>query len=77
MLDYLGDVEHIYRWQERYALLVRSVAREMNIALVDVRDLFLAHPRMTDLICADGIHPNEKGHAMMFEGLKDVVSNLA
>lgn len=77
VLDYLGDVEHIYRWQERYALLVRSVAREMNIALVDVRDLFLAHPRMTDLICADGIHPNEKGHAMMFEGLKDAVSNLA
>ena len=56
---------------------MRSVAREMNIALVDVRDLFLAHPRMIDLICADGIHPNEQGHAMMFEGLKDVVSNLA
>ena len=69
ILDYLGDVEHIYRWQERYALMIRNVAREENARLLDVRDAFLAQPRMTDMICIDGIHPNEKGHAMLFDVL--------
>lgn len=67
IFEYLGDVEHIYRWQERYALMIRNVAREENVRLLDVRDAFLAQPRMTDMICIDGIHPNEKGHAMLFD----------
>ncbi len=67
ILAYLGDVEHIYRWQERYALMIRNVAREQGVRLLDIRDAFLAQPRMTDLICIDGIHPNEKGHAMLYD----------
>ena len=67
ILEYLGDVEHIYRWQERYALMIRNVARAENVRLLDIRDAFLASPRMTDLICIDGIHPNEKGHAMLYD----------
>ena len=47
--------------------MIRNVAREENVRLLDVRDAFLAQPRMTDMICIDGIHPNEKGHAMLFD----------
>lgn len=73
ILEYLGDVEHIYRWQERYALMIRNVAREENVRLLDVRDAFLAQPRMTDMICIDGIHPNERGHAMLFDMLSAAI----
>ena len=74
ILGYLGDVEHIYRWQERYAILVRKIAEEEGTRLLDVRDLFLSQLRMTDLICADGIHPNEQGHALVFEELRGALA---
>ena len=67
ILSYLGDVEHIYRWQERYALVIRRVAQKENTLLLDVRDLFLSQNRFTDYMCVDGIHPNAKGHALLYE----------
>lgn len=75
ILSYLGDVEHIYRWQERYAILVRKIAQEQGTRLLDVRDLFLSQLRLTDLMCADGIHPNEQGHALVFEELKGALAS--
>lgn len=66
ILDYLGDVEHIYRWQERYALKIRQVAQQENAMLMDVRDLFLSQKRFVDLMCVDGIHPNADGHALLY-----------
>ena len=67
ILSYLGDVEHIYRWQERYALMIRRVAARENAMLLDVRDWFLSQARFTDLMCVDGIHPNARGHQLLFE----------
>ena len=66
ILSYLGDVEHIYRWQERYALMIRKIARQENVALLDMRDLFLSQSRFTDLMCVDGIHPNPAGHELLY-----------
>lgn len=68
ILNYLGDVEHIYRWQERYALMIAKVAREECAKLLDVRDMFLGLVRFNDYMCADGIHPNARGQAVLFEG---------
>ncbi len=65
VLDYLGDVQHIYRWQERYALAVRDVARIAGCELLDVRDQFLAQRDFADLLCVDGIHPNARGQALI------------
>lgn len=76
ILSYLGDVEHIYRWQERYAILVRKIAAEEKTRLLDVRDIFLSQPRLTDLICADGIHPNEQGHALVYEELSGALAGI-
>ena len=36
--------------------------------LLDVRDAFLAQPRMTDMICIDGIHPNENTATVWLQG---------
>lgn len=67
ILNYLGDVEHIYRWQERYALMIAKVAREECAKLLDVRDMFLSLASFGDYMCVDGIHPNARGQAVLYE----------
>ncbi len=65
ILSWLGDVQHIYRWHERYSNAVSSLARKYNCHFIDIRDAFLSVHRPGELMCADGIHPNQKGHALM------------
>ena len=75
VLDYLGDVQHIYRWQERYALAVRDVAHILNCELLDVRDFFLAERNFQDLLCVDGIHPNARGQALITRAALETFRN--
>jgi len=65
ILDYLGAAEYIYRWQERYDIAVRQVAAELGVRLFDIRTRFLQEKRIGDLMSIDGIHPSEKGHALI------------
>ena len=67
ILAYLGDVDHIFRWQEDYAEKVRSVAKRMGVYLLDIRQKMLDSGRLEEMICLDGIHPNEKGHEFIYE----------
>lgn len=63
----LGDVYHIYRWQERYAIAVRNAALRTGCPLLDLRDVFLAQPNYEHLMSLDGIHPNDEGHRLLAE----------
>jgi len=65
ILNWLGDVEHIYRWQEMYNLAVLKLAAIKNVPLIDIRGVFLEAQNYHDLYCKDGIHPNEAGHALI------------
>ena len=47
--------------------MIRRVAARENAMLLDVRDWFLSQARFTDLMCVDGIHPNARGHELLFE----------
>ncbi len=67
VLRFLGDVAHIYRWQERYSIAVRSVAAATRCPLFDLRDAFLAAINTPSLFCVDGIHPNAQGQALIAE----------
>ena len=69
VLKALGDVEHIYRWQERYSVAMRSVANALHCALLDMRDVFLAQPNYEELMCIDGIHPNNDGHRVIADAV--------
>lgn len=73
VLQALGDVYHIYRWQERYANTVRAVARATHCRLLDLRDVFLAQPNYEKLMCLDGIHPNDAGHRVLSDAVLDVL----
>lgn len=75
ILRYLGDIEHIYRFQERYSLAVAHIASQLKCEYIDLREPFLAHPEYSELLCEDGIHPNEKGHAIMLQTVVDYVTS--
>lgn len=65
VLKCLGDVQYIYRWHERYSLAVSALARKFSCHFIDIRDAFLSERDYQKYLCADGIHPNQQGHALM------------
>ncbi len=65
ILRYLGSVEHIYRWQERYAFSAQRVAYQEHCSIFDMRGLFLNQRSYGDLMSNDGIHPNAAGYALI------------
>lgn len=65
ILNWLGDVEHIYRWHEMYNLAVLQLAKDFEVPLIDISTAFLGTVNYQKLICEDGIHPNEEGHRLI------------
>ncbi|MEA5014698.1 MAG: SGNH/GDSL hydrolase family protein [Candidatus Limiplasma sp.] len=73
VLQALGEVQSIYHWQERYTIAMRRAAHATSCPLLDLRDTMLARQDYAQLMCLDGIHPNDGGHKL----LADVVVELA
>ncbi len=71
ILAFLGGVETIYRWQEMYSKTVEDLAAEEKIPLIDIRSGFLNHKNYSNYLCADGIHPNEKGHLLISKSIRE------
>lgn len=69
ILRWLGDVQMIYRYQELYSETVIKLAYQTNCPLVDVRSAFLDKRNYRDLLCEDGIHPNENGYRLVYDAL--------
>lgn len=74
IMRFLGDVSRIYRYQEIYSNAVVKVALQNGCDLVDVRERFLRSEHFPDLMCADGIHPNERGQQVIVEAFVDYFS---
>ena len=62
ILHWLGDVGHLYRWQEYYSSLSCMLARAFGCQLVDLRSEFLKGKNFRMLLSSDGIHPTQAGH---------------
>jgi len=77
ILKWLGEVEQIYRWHEMYSLTVARLAAEKNVLLLDIRGTFLKVRDYFNLLCDDGIHPNEKGHQLIFNVLKEYTGKIS
>ncbi len=69
ILSWLGDVDRIYWWQERYNAAVLQVANETQCRVLDLRSAILETDDYRELYCIDGIHPNERGHQVMTEAV--------
>ncbi|MDP4118091.1 MAG: SGNH/GDSL hydrolase family protein [Bacillota bacterium] len=67
LIKWLGNsTEYIYRWHEFYNTVVGDIANQMMVPLIDIRSEFLKKKNYSDFLCADGIHPNEDGHELIF-----------
>jgi lysophospholipase L1-like esterase len=71
ILAFLGEIETIYRWQEMYSKEVEELAVKEKIPFIDIRSGFLNKKNFSDYLCADGIHPNEKGHLLISRAIRE------
>lgn len=75
ILAWLGDVDAIFRWQEKYSRMAARVAGEEKVRLIDLRGAFLRDDRgLGELLCADGIHPSRSGQGLIFRTLCESVA---
>ena len=76
ILLWLGDTQMIYRYQEMYSAAVTETAYETGAVYVDLRSRFLDKHNYRALLCPDGIHPNEAGHALIREAFADAAERM-
>ena len=65
ILSWLGDVQFIYRWHERYSSAIWEIGEAHNVPVVDIRKAFLEQRNYSRFLCKDGIHPNTEGHRLI------------
>ncbi len=84
LLQWLGDVETIFRYHSLYNEIIREISEEMQIRLINIRQAFLDTGDYRPYLCIDGIHPNAMGHRRMAEkmlqyakstGIKEILSD--
>ncbi len=66
----------LYQNQELYSIAAANLARSLNVQTVDMRTEFLAHSNYRDLMCLDGVHPNQAGYDFMAEVWKREIPGL-
>lgn len=65
VLLWLGDVQRIFRAHAAYNDIIVRLAAASGCRLVDQRAAFLERGDYRGCLCADGIHPNAKGHELL------------
>ena len=70
-----GDKQFITNWHERYNIEVFKLAINNDIPIIDRTSKFLEEKNYTKYLCEDGIHPNEKGHKVIAEAIKEHIEN--
>ena len=73
ILSWLGDVNHLYRWQEYYNSLVCNLARSFGCPMIDLRQRFLQKADFRTLLSDDGIHPSQKGHELIHASIASLI----
>ncbi|MEA4887978.1 MAG: SGNH/GDSL hydrolase family protein [Clostridiaceae bacterium] len=77
LLRFLGDPQQIYRFHELYSLGITRLASQNHCPYAAVREAFLTAGHCPDLLCRDGIHPNEKGHLLMQQVFTELSASAA
>lgn len=69
LLTFLQKVENIFFWQEDYDKVLRKLAKEKSIPLIDLRAAILEKIPYESFICEDGMHLTLDGQAFLKEKL--------
>lgn len=65
ILHWLGYANRIFEVHKSYSDAVEEIAKERMVPLVDVRSAFPVGEALGKYVCIDGIHPTEKGYALI------------
>ena len=65
IMDWMGEVNRIARWQEYYSHLAERIAAAMKCPVLDLRSDFLVTRNLKNMIGVDGIHPSAEGHSLI------------
>ncbi|MCR5253031.1 MAG: SGNH/GDSL hydrolase family protein [Treponema sp.] len=77
ILNFLsGDIEKPFKNQRLYDDALVEYAKKNNVQTVNMREPMLATGHFDDLMCQDGIHPNEAGYRFMSEIWIKEIPNL-
>ena len=77
ILNFLGgDIEKPFKNQKSYDDALVEYAKKNNVQTVNMREPMLATGQFDDLMCQDGIHPNEEGYRFMSEIWIKEIPNL-
>lgn len=61
-----GSTDIISRWHESYNRALFVIAKETQIPIIDITTPFdTFRGDISSLFCADGIHPNDRGHKLI------------
>lgn len=60
-----GQPTVLYQNHERYNIALLKYCYEKNVQFVDMRMKLFSTPNYRDLMCQDGIHPNQQGYNFM------------
>jgi len=69
-----GKTMRIYQWHEMYNVELFKMARQLKVPIVDITTPFLEMTNYSDYLCNDGIHPNERGHALIANALANTAT---
>lgn len=64
-----NDSQFITNWHERYNIEIFKLAIANEVPVIDITSIFLEKKNYSRYLCADGIHPNEKGHKLIAEAI--------
>ncbi|MCF0120136.1 MAG: SGNH/GDSL hydrolase family protein [Oscillospiraceae bacterium] len=76
ILKWLGEATLLSRRQEYYCRIAESVARGCGVDIIDLRTPFFMRRDLGTLLCADGIHPSQKGYAIIDDAIEAYVNSL-
>lgn len=66
ILKFLGGKEKFLEdWHEAYNLEVFKIGYQNGVKIIDISSCFLKTRSYSDLLCIDGIHPDENGHKLI------------
>lgn len=52
---------------------MREITGDVKVRLLDIRQKMLDSGNLAELMCIDGIHPNEKGHGLIYEAACEMI----
>lgn len=65
VLKWMGNTDYVRGWHEFYNLEIFKTGSALGVPVLDITSAFLKRKDWRNLLCPDGIHPTEEGHALI------------